>query len=236
MSKLRFLHLSVLCLLAAGCSDRLAGTSTTAENTVTGTAMLPGGLPAAGAVVSARSAQVVLARNRVPQSLLIGLAYADSSGRFELKLPGAMPFYLEIRRVPKVPAAADSFPESWFHEFPDSSSKPRRLGELLLEKSILLQGRLRPLEKPWVTRAWVGIAGTDNFRSLDPAQPGVADTAGVAFTLSEAPFQAHRLAIYAEPEVSVDQLDEPLPTEGFEFPLLDAQGFRDVGVIPFKPR
>jgi hypothetical protein len=207
-------------LIAAGCGQRLAGTSTTTENTLTGVAMLPDGRPAAGAVVAARSPEVVLSRSHVPLARLLAQSTADSAGRFSLPLPRGEAYYLEVRRGDSV---------SWYRQFAPDTARALALGTVYLEPTVEVKGTVRPENGPWETRAWVGIAGTDLFRAVDPTD----DPAGAAFSLTAAPAAAHALVVYDEPMVQTQASDVPVAVDSVAY---SGKGqTRIVGQVLFHP-
>jgi hypothetical protein len=198
---LRLAALSLLaCMMCLHCvfDDRLGGTSTTAENTITGVAMLPGGGPAAGAAVYARTEKVVLGPNRVPESKLIGFALAGKDGRFTLTVPDAESFTLEIkRREFDDVEGGHPFPEVYFRTFRDSLPALTALGNLDLAKSGSLSGRL--IVPPDKEDTWIGIPGTGNFVRV-PTPLG-KDSSSV-FTLNEVPSGTHSLVVFKPSEVA----------------------------------
>jgi hypothetical protein len=212
-------------LCAAGCGLRVAGTSTSTENTIAsnylgGTITLPDGSAAAGAVVSVRSAIVVLTRSHVPTARLLAQTTADSTGTFTAPLPCDQVFFLEIR-------SGDSV--SWYKEYPRITQSTLGLGKLTLEPTVEVKGTLRPDSGHWNTRAWIGIAGTDLFRPLAPT----ADSAGAAFSLPAAPAGAHALVVYDEPMIQAEQTDVPIPVDSIGYSGTGPT--RDVGQIRFHP-
>ena len=220
-------------LTMAGCFDRVAGTSTTAENTITGVARLPGGGPAAGALVSARAPAVILSRNRVPESRLLGLTYTDSLGRFQVKLPKAEACFLEIRRVPTGPADSATAPrETWFGAFPIPTSEPRDLGALNLAPPGTVRGTLRTEGGPPVGRVWIGLEGTDNF-GVAVAQTGV-DSAGMMFSLKDVPAGPHKLVVWVEPAISIDLVDLEVPVDSVKAFTAAPGGADDLGTVYVK--
>jgi hypothetical protein len=187
------------CIMCMHCvfDDRLGGTSTTAENTITGVAMLPGGGPAAGAAVYARTQEVVLGANRVPESRLIGFALAGKDGRFTLTVPATRRFSVEIkRREFDDVEGGHPFPEVYFRDFQDSLPAMTALGNVGLAKSGSLSGRL--IAPPGKLDTWIGIPGTGNFVRV--SAPAGKDSAS-AFTLNEVHSGTHPLVVFVPPEV-----------------------------------
>lgn len=201
------LSLVAAAALLAACGQLMAGTSTTAENTVTGVARMPGGGPAAGARVAARGEAVVLSRGRAPEARLLAQAAADSTGRFSLPVPKGVKFYLEIR-------PSDSSSVSWFRDFTGPAPAALALGQVTLEPTVMVKGTLRDAKGNWNTRAWIGVAGTDLFRAVSSP----AESAAVAFSLPAAPAGARALAIYVEPMTQGQDPDRPLPVDTASYP------------------
>ena len=212
-------------LVPCGCGQRMAGTTSTAENTVTGVALLPDGRPASGASVSARSSVVVMSRNLVPTSRLISYVSADSKGHFLLPRPDDEGFYLEIRTR----GAADSSAISWYREFPAASPVQLPLGEFSLDSSIEIRGTLTAAKGGWTTRAWVGIPGTDLFRAVSPGPDGMRG----AFSLPGAPASARSVVVYLEPESQVQQDNIPLPVDSIAISVPGPGKVRDAGELIF---
>lgn len=227
--RIPILGLAIAAALApCGCGQRVAGTTTTAENTISGMAMLPDGRPAAGAVVAARASVVVLSRNAVPESRLLALVNADSAGKFLLPLPRDERFYLEIRST----SLADSATVSRYQEFSASTPVQIALGRFTLDSAVEIRGTLAVEKGVWNTRAWVGISGTDLFRAVSP-EPGAVR---VPFSLPGAPASARSLVVYLEPSSPVQQNSNPVPVDSIAIPIAGSGPVRDVGEIRFQAR
>jgi hypothetical protein len=229
------------CLLLTQClmDDKHAGTSTSAENTISAVARLPGGGPAAGAVVHARTGKTVVSRYGVPESRLIGFAVADGQGRFKLALADTDAFFLEVKaKAADTLALPDSFPPVFFRQYAGKAMGKGKgdssLGTLDLLKSGSFQGRLQPDSGAFPKAVWIGIRGTDNFVKVE-AKAGAAP--GLPFGLREVYPGLNPLAILIPAEVGIATVDLH-PHEVDSVPPASAQtgAVTDLGVISFpKP-
>jgi hypothetical protein len=222
---------------AASCifDDRHAGTSTSAENTILGSARLAGGGPAPGAAVSARTTEITLSDNHIPESKLIGFALADKDGRFNLKVPKHKAFYLEIRRRDSGPQVADLiFPDVYFREFRDTLAEATELGAVTLAPSGTLSGELVSERDLSDRTVWIGIPGMDNF-ILVPG-PAARDSA-VRFTLQGVPAGEHPLVVFLPSEVVIAGPTDTVETTLLGTATASQATLSNVGVfsVPLSP-
>jgi hypothetical protein len=222
------------CLLLTQClmDDKHAGTSTSAENTISAVARMPGGGPAPGAVVQARTGKTVVSRYGVPESRLIGFAVADGQGRFKLALADTEAFFLEVKaKALDSVSLPDSFPPVFFRLYAGKVKGDTSLGTLDLLKSGSFQGRLQPDSGTFPKAVWIGIRGTDNFVKVE-AKAGAAP--GLPFGLREVYPGPNPLAILIPAEVGIATVDLH-PHEVDSVPPASAQtgAVTDLGVISF---
>lgn len=164
------------CLLSLAClhcvfDDRHAGTSTTVTNpvvakTVTGEAILLDGTPAAGAEVSLRLPIVLVSQSGVPASKLVAQTVADDSGRFTLPMVFQQDVYMEIRESPA--GAKSRNPDSQqvhLRRWPDGLPVGGKMGTFRMETPGSLTGSIATPDSTPGTSRWIGVRGTDNFKS-----------------------------------------------------------------------
>ena len=167
------LNLALAGCLALACCLSLAscyGTSTDTENTLTGTAYLSDGRPAAGATLAIRSGKLVVSPQGVPAWKTLATATADSKGRFfDVTLPQGTEIYLEVRQSPADTAGQAHSPEVYFISYDIGDERPTEPGGITLSPSGSLKGSLGLKTGPHPENQWLGVVGTSVFVKLDSA-------------------------------------------------------------------
>lgn len=189
-------------LILAGLLSGCIGTSTESENTVvqTGTplgrALLSDGKPAPRARISLRTKEVVV-KDSIPSWKIVDTATADARGVFAIRIPANQEIYFEIREdAPLAP-----YPEVYLRRYDSADVRPLKYGDLPLEPSGSVRGRLVPAEGAPRQNLWLGVAGTSVIARVE----GVADSTGLPFRLDGLPPGTQTLTVVMLGGVMISQ-------------------------------
>lgn len=200
------------------------GTSTESENTlglVPGRVLRAEGMPAPGARIFLRSREIVWDGADLAWRVL-ATATADPQGRFQLKLPDSGEIFLEILEAD----AAAAHPRILLTRYDSADIRPSRFGDLVLQPSGTLEGRLTPRPGAPTQNLWVGVAGT----SVLVRVPGRADSTGLPFRLEGLPAAEHALTVVVAGGVA----STPYPTKPPPRISVAADTLSDAGRVEFE--
>lgn len=156
----------LVCLALAGCY----GTSTDTENTLTATAYLADGRPAAGAVLAVRVPTVVVSPQGIPSWKSLVTSTADDQGRFfDVVLPQEGEIYLEVRQNPADTPVPGNPPQVYFIQYVADQARPDHPGTLTLSPSGSLTGRVELENDSLIPHHWIGVIGSSALVKLDAA-------------------------------------------------------------------